>query len=116
MVIQPKFSEAQSFSEGLAPVKVGGGNWDWGFIDKTGRFVIQPEGYYSVWGFAEGLAAVCLSSYQCGFINKAGEMVIQPKYTDAFAFSDGLAKVKVGDGWGKWYFIDKTGTLIMEDK
>ena len=42
MAIQPQFDEATDFSEGLAAVKIGG---KWGFVDKSGKFVI-PLGDY----------------------------------------------------------------------
>jgi len=31
------------FSKGLAAVKDGGKNGKWGFIDKTGKYVINPR-------------------------------------------------------------------------
>ena len=40
LVILAQFDEAHSFSQGLAAVKVGS---KWGFIDKSGKFVIQPQ-------------------------------------------------------------------------
>ena len=36
-----KLTNAFSFSEGVAGVKVGENKW--GYIDKTGKFVIQPQ-------------------------------------------------------------------------
>jgi hypothetical protein len=48
MVIPPRFNGAERFSEGLAAVLLGEENadtWPWGFIDKTGKMVIQPQFY-----------------------------------------------------------------------
>ncbi|MBP5241278.1 MAG: WG repeat-containing protein, partial [Bacteroidales bacterium] len=39
VVIEPQFTEAGDFSEGLAKVSV---DWKWGYIDQTGKFVIKP--------------------------------------------------------------------------
>ena len=50
-----EFVLARAFSEGLAAVM--GKNDKYGFIDKTGKFVIQPQ-FYRVGDFSEGLAAV----------------------------------------------------------
>lgn len=41
-VIEPQFSLAMDFNEGLAAVKQGETD-EWGFIDKTGKYVITPQ-------------------------------------------------------------------------
>src|SRR5437588_1750187 len=52
-VINPQFEDALNFTEGLAPVSVGG---RWGYIDKTGKFAVNPQ--YGFGGlFQEGLAS-----------------------------------------------------------
>jgi len=53
-VIEPRFEFADSFSEGLALVKVEG---KYGFIDESGEFVIEPV-YSNALSFSEGLAPV----------------------------------------------------------
>jgi WG containing repeat len=58
MTIPPQFNIAYEFSEGLAPVKIGTGCelcGKWGFIDKTGKVVIEPR-FEAVNDFSEGLA------------------------------------------------------------
>ncbi|PSO79918.1 MAG: hypothetical protein BRC51_06045 [Cyanobacteria bacterium SW_12_48_29] len=40
MVINPQFDYAGEFSEGLAPIKISD---KWGYIDKTGEMVINPQ-------------------------------------------------------------------------
>jgi len=49
MVIQPQYFDAWDFAEGLAPVRVSG---DIGFIDTTGKVVIQPK-YLTATPFSE---------------------------------------------------------------
>ena len=53
-VIEPRFNDAQAFTEGIAFVKVGGNDANgsatsaadaegkWGYIDKAGRYVWEP--------------------------------------------------------------------------
>lgn len=53
-VIEPRFEYADSFSEGLALVKV---NDRYGFIDESGGFIIEPI-YEKALSFSEGLAPV----------------------------------------------------------
>ena len=52
--IDVKFSEAKSFSEGLAAVEL---DSSWGFSDKSGNIIIEPE-YDDARNFSEGLAPV----------------------------------------------------------
>ncbi len=54
VVIPPQFDQADSFSEGLARVKIGN---KWGYIDKKGKLVIQPQ-FDEAASFSEGLALV----------------------------------------------------------
>ncbi|HAA27993.1 MAG TPA: hypothetical protein DCE56_10440 [Cyanobacteria bacterium UBA8553] len=54
VVIPPQFAQADSFSEGLARVKIGN---KWGYIDKKGKLVIQPQ-FDEAASFSEGLALV----------------------------------------------------------
>src|SRR5262245_44498973 len=65
MVIPLEYTSAGSFSEGLAPVYVGGAD-----VMCTG-----------------------LSGGKWGYINKNGEMVIKPQFSTARVFSEGLACV-----------------------
>jgi hypothetical protein len=45
-----------------------------------------------------------------GYIDDTGKVAIQPQFDDAKNFSEGLARVKVGEKWG---FIDQTGRLAV---
>ncbi|ECC1273812.1 WG repeat-containing protein, partial [Campylobacter coli] len=55
-------------------------NGRWGFIDRSGKFVIKPK-FDSIWDFSEGLAKVKLNG-KYGFIDKSGKIVIEPKFDD----------------------------------
>jgi hypothetical protein len=87
------------------------GNGKWGFVDKSGTFVI-PCKYDDAWHFSEGLASVKTGG-KWGFIDKSGTFVIPCKYDNARYFKEGLAPVKIG---GKWGFIDKSDTLVISCK
>ena len=113
------FSFAESFSEGLAMVGIGGKA---GFVDKSGNIVIEPRfnptssysfGYNIRNGFSEGLAVVSVGKYpkiQYGCIDTSGQFVIQPKFDLILPFSEGLAAFQHG---GKWGFLDKTGKIVV---
>ena len=102
---------AGSVDQPLFPVKV---NSKWGYIDKTGGIVIDPQ-FDEADKFSEGLALVKVGGLMTGrrgYIDKTGTIVIKLQYEFADSFSDGLAAVqaKVGDSWG---YINKEGTMII---
>ena len=94
-----------AFSEGLAAVKQ---NDMWGFINREGRFAIQPR-FHDVFGFSEGLAVVEIDK-KYGYIDKNGNPVIAPKYDWAMPFSEGVASVMLGSST---IIIDKQGNKLF---
>jgi len=66
----------------------------YGYIDKTGKVVIEPQFFDEAWDFYEGLAMVKVGD-KWGYIDKAGRMVVESKFDEAGIFSEGLAMVKV---------------------
>lgn len=90
---------AFDFSGGLAPAARYAGYPNdifpkWGFIDRTGQFVIAPQ-YFGVDPFSEGLARVSVSSEvgSTGYINSHGQFVIPPRLTYGASFHEGRAAV-----------------------
>ena len=69
MAIQPQFDEATDFSEGLAAVKIAG---EWGFVDKSGKFVIPLGDYKWVKPFQNGLSRVGFTDDGWGYIDQKG--------------------------------------------
>ena len=124
-VINPQFDKAffygfhfaqGSFSEGLAAVRIGDEeSGKWGFIDKQGKMVINPQfGNFS--DFREGLAAVRIGdeeSGKWGFIDKQGKMVINPQFHTAALFSEGLAAVAKNRDPFSWGYVDKQGKMAI---
>lgn len=73
-------------------------NGKWGFIDSTGKMVIEPQ-YEDARSFANGFAAVKKDG-KWGFINTDGKMVIEPQFENAKDFNDhGCVFVIRNDGW-----------------
>ena len=129
------------FSEGLAAVMPSNAANRWGYIDRTGKFVIEPKfesypvGYVSP--FADGMAMIEVGK-QYGFIDTKGNFAIPPSYLWARGFSEGRARVIIdgpcsrpgfeepcdfGETLGKtadaqnvtackFGFIDKSGHLV----
>jgi len=122
LVIPFKFDRAMTFSEGYAGVVEDG---KIGYINRKGEYVIKPRfPYYSTWktpfgrrynpffsSFSEGVAPVMTEKLKWGYIDKKGEFVIKPKFDLAGQFTEGFAKVAVGDKLG---YINKQGDYIWE--
>jgi hypothetical protein len=80
----------------------------YGYIDKTGKWIIKPQ-FTHAENFSEGLAAASLDYGNRGYIDKTGKFVIPPKYDNAGPFTHGYALVKI-----RMYqpvYIDKTGKI-----
>lgn len=106
IVIEPQFTYAESFGEGLAPVRLGE---EYGFIDRTGRFVIPPQ-FEAAEPFREGRAQVVVRG-KTGYINHSGEMVIEPAFDYGGDFSNGRALVALDSKLG---YIDEAGNLEVD--
>lgn len=82
MLTDYRFNQVYDFSDGLAAVREGE---LWGFIDKSGKYVIEPQ-FTSAASFVNGLAWAAKHKEDLyGFINKQGEFVIKiPKPNSVF--------------------------------
>ena len=105
VVIPFKYDDVETFSEGLAIVKLKN---EYGFVDKSGKLVV-PLKYGTADSFSKGLAVVKLNG-KYGYINKNGKEVIPIKYDDVWKFSEGLAGVRLNVKCG---FIDKSGKEVV---
>lgn len=90
-------------------------DYKWGFIDKTGNWVIPPQFDYAD-GFSEGLAAVEVNK-KIGYVDITGKMVIQPQFKkrDFMSFHEGLAAVEVEGDYGNTNcgYIDYVGNVVI---
>jgi hypothetical protein len=84
-------------------------NEKWGFVDSTGKVVIQYQ-YEEAGAFSENLAAVKLEG-KFGFINKTGITVIKPQFEEADRFINGLSLVENNITEG---LIDQRGNWIFK--
>lgn len=79
-----------------------------GYIDSTGKVVIQPQ-FHNGSEFSEGLAAVRQDGL-FGFINSKAEWVIQPVFDYAMPFMNGIAEVYKN---GKVQFINTNNQIVL---
>ncbi|HET8734768.1 MAG TPA: WG repeat-containing protein [Anaeromyxobacteraceae bacterium] len=105
VVIAPRFTRADRFSERLAAVQDGA---VLGYVDETGRLALvpkeRPAGLLHR-PFSSGRAAVRVGS-RWGFIDRTGALAIPARFTSADDFSDGYAMACDEDGCG---YVDPAG-------
>jgi hypothetical protein len=90
----------------------------WGYIDKTGAWVIEPR-FGSALESSHGLApARPYNDWQWGYIDTTGEFVIAPQFAFAHGFGeDGVAAVgRLEAGVRAEGYIDKTGKNLTEEQ
>lgn len=95
----------------LYPVEIGK---LWGFIDRNGNMVIQPQ-YKDVKQFSEGLAAVRGENNLWDYIDGNGNKVIKGQFKRVENFSDGMASIAYFDGeHTKYAYINRNGNIIFK--
>src|SRR5688572_11015127 len=69
-------------------------NKKYGFIDRTGKIVIEPQLEFAN-DFVESRAVIATRSpdFKLSYINEAGKVVGSPKFDNARNFSEGLAAI-----------------------
>jgi hypothetical protein len=105
MAIPANFSNATSFSEGLAAVEKDN---NWGYIDKHGGWVVQAM-FETAQMFEDARGLVKLDG-KFGFVDSKGALIVPTQYDEALSFSEGLAAVRQGAKWG---YIDPSGNAAI---
>ena len=140
MIIKPQFAKAESFdgnfakvyigntSSGIRLEKIGGEDeYNSGFIDKLGNFVITPlyrefvqwdnvKGVgmnYNFYISDNGLINLRNQNGKWGALDTTGKHVIEFKYDILEHFYKGYANFMID---GKWGIIDSTGKVIISAK
>jgi len=120
VVIPFEHQSALFFNEGFAPVLLNQyPNFEWGFIDMTGRLLNTASSYSSVNPFINGFAPVLVGDWETGlwsFIDTTGREIIPPTYSFIGSFmSNGLAPVSIGHDWytRQHGFINTAGEVVI---
>lgn len=94
-----------------------------GFIDRTGKIVIEPQ-FAGANSFVEGRAVVAVDKpqYKYGYVDETGKFAIEAKFDSASDFDDGIAIVGIGTfgmhgtGDHKFGSINKDGSWLIKPK
>ena len=112
IIINPQFSEATIFRNGLALVKTSGDEQKWGFISEDGKFAIAAN-YKSATVFSDDLAWVVSENAPPTAINSKGEIKVTLQDAQTVKiFKEGLSAFSIIDSSGvKWGFVDNEGKI-----
>lgn len=101
-----------SFQNGIA--RISNENYYFGYIDKTGRKIIDLT-FEETGNFCPNLAPAN-DKNKMGYINKKGEFVLPAIWDDCREFSEGLAFVGANDDINRlmWSVIDTAGMKLTE--
>ena len=83
----------------------------WGYINRTGEFVIKPIYNWARQFQGNGLAVITINDL-LGIIDKSGKYVVEPKYQSIQDFSEGVAVVVSDKGF---MVIDETGKELTSE-
>ena len=108
-VVNPKYAEAQTFTEGLAGVCQGkkdkyGNGLKCGYVNVKGVEAIPLQfdevGYFrnGVSSFGSGDINSDYEGRKYGYLDRSGKILINPEFAFAGEYADGLALVKIGLG------------------
>ena len=112
IIVNPQFSEATVFRNGLALVKSSGNTPKWGYISEDGKYSISSV-YESATVFSDEIAWVVSENAAPTAINTKGKIILTLQNAQTVrTFKEGLAAFSVIDSTGtKWGFVDKQGKI-----
>lgn len=105
--IPPMFDYAEAFKDGIAIVKVSG---QYGVINKSGDFAIQPIYRYPLENLGSGLIAYRSDNFKLGILNKQGEVVVEDEYVQFGQVGDGLIPFMSKSDWG---YMNTKGEIVI---
>ena len=91
------FAEGDGEKDNLIPVML---NDKWGYIDRTGKFVVEPQ-FDRVFWFTENGWALIERNGKSGYIDRTGKIIISPQFDKVYCFAEnGLAVVELNSKLG----------------
>jgi tetratricopeptide (TPR) repeat protein len=122
--LNEKYDKVRVLYNGRRAVKKGK---KWGFVDESGKEVIEPK-YDEVQGFIKHGVAQVKKDRKWGFVDKSGKEIVEPKYDAVWGFMPEY-EIVFGSDHGfeyndralvkkdrKWGIVDKSGKEIVEPK
>lgn len=118
-IIEQKFGALGRFVDGLAPAQLGeGGKLKRGFIDRTGKMVIEGANFFGVSEYSEGVGRVFLRDKGEGFVDRSGTPLSPFAFTWMSPLSQGMATATLKHEHPTvshhWVIIDTTGKVRFD--
>jgi hypothetical protein len=112
IIINPQFSQATIFRNGVALVRTSGDEQKWGYISEDGKYAV-PATFTEATVFSEDLAWVVSENAPPKAINSKGEIKITLQDAQTvYNFKEGLAAYcNTDSSTNMWGFIDKEGKV-----
>lgn len=108
LALLQKDSKGQS---AIYPAKVSYlGEHKWGYIDCSGKFVLQP-GFTQALRFQSNGLAAAGEGGKVGLIDRTGKYIVEPIYADIRDFHEGLAVAQDDNGYA---VLDANGKVISQ--
>jgi hypothetical protein len=107
----------QAYSFGLyrQEISLGSNNYLYGFINKKGQWVIEPQFTYVSNGFDKFGYSIAKKGDLYGFINPRGEWLINPVF-DGIGMGFGANNCCTASINKQWGMIDRMGNWLFEPK
>jgi hypothetical protein len=114
IVINPQFSLATIFRDGLALVRTSGEDQKYGFISEDGKYVISPK-YINATIFNENVAWVVLKNSPPTLVDNKGKTLLSLESANRVKiFKDGMAAFSIiENNIEKWGFVNKDGKIVI---
>ena len=91
-------------------IRISNDNGKFGYMNKKGKVVINPQFDFAAMFDESGMAAVQLGD-KMGYIDKTGKYVINPQFDMAYSF--GSSKYAAVSSGGKFGYIDRKGKYVI---
>ena len=105
-ILQPVFEWLEKDGQHYIATREG----KYGWSDRKGEWIIEPQYRNALRFFDAELAPVQLSGGRWGYINKKGKIKIKEQFDEAYPFVGNKALVKVGPYYG---FINGDGKYVI---
>ncbi len=102
--------QEEAYSEIYPAKKSSSGDSRWGYIDRSGRFVIQPA-FSQAYRFQKNRLAVVTVDNKAGIIDRSGKFIVSPAYTYIGDYANGFAIAYDGEGS---VVLDEDGNVLSE--
>lgn len=113
VLLKPKYSNIEDFSDGLAVVTQINEKTKYGYIDAKGKEIIKPQ-YYEAHSFHDGTAMVSLTGSSYQLIDHTGKVLFKADLQEHSYLGSGVYSVREKNG--RTGLLSKAGEWLLPPK